>query len=132
MSPLSQSPLLLWAAYAFGGILTGFGVNAAVRPAHALSFFGLAQPPQTSADRRAFDALVAVYGARDVFMGAAVFAAARNGHASTLGCLLLGIGAVAGIDGLVCRVHGTGEEWGHWGYAPMVAATGALMLGVLD
>ncbi|EJT68866.1 hypothetical protein GGTG_13575 [Gaeumannomyces tritici R3-111a-1] len=109
MSPLSQSPLLQWAAYAFGGIVTGFGVNAMVRPAHALTFFGFA-PPKAPSDRRVVDGLVAVYGARDVFMGAAVFAAGLNGHASTLGWLLLAIGAVAAVDGLVCRAHGTGSN----------------------
>lgn len=130
MSPLSRSPLLQWAAYAFGAIITAFGVNAILRPAHALTFFELA-PPKAPADRRVVDSLMAVYGVRDVFIGAAVFASGLNGHTSTLGWLLVALGAVAFADGLVCRAHGKGE-WNHWGYAPMVTATGALLLGVLD
>ncbi|KAJ7095228.1 hypothetical protein B0H15DRAFT_828583 [Mycena belliarum] len=113
MSPLSQSPYLVWASFAFGTI-----------------FFEFA-PPKNPDDRRMVDSLMVVYGVRDIFMGAAIWAGALNGHMSTVGWTLLAAGAVATADGAVCKSHGKGE-WGHWSYAPMVVATGAMLLGVAD
>lgn len=124
-SPSLSFPLRV-AATVFGTIFIGFGVNAVLRPAHALTFFELA-PPKGAADARVVDALLAVYGVRDVFMGAAIYAAAYFGHRKALGWIVLAASAVAFADGLICKFNGQGE-WNHWGYAPMVAGVGSLLL----
>jgi hypothetical protein len=77
------------------------------------------------------DSLMAIYGVRDIFMGAAIYAASYFGTRSTLGWILIAASSVAFADGSVCWTHGQGH-WNHWGYAPMIAVTGSLLLGVFD
>ena len=127
---LSQSSSVRLAAYAFATIFTAFGVNAILRPAHALTFFEFA-PPSSPADARMVDSLMAVYGVRDIFMGLAIYSAAFFGTKQSLGYTLIAASAVAVADGAVCFSHGQGH-WGHWGYAPILTAVGAVLLGLLD
>ncbi|TLD19769.1 hypothetical protein PspLS_09749 [Pyricularia sp. CBS 133598] len=130
MSLPSESPLLQWVSYAFGGMVTSFGINAIARPAHALALFEF-EPPNNLDDRRTADSLMVIYGSRSLFMGAALFSASRNGHKSTLGWLLVSIGGVALADGLLCKSQGK-TAWTHFGFVPIAAGTGALLLGLLD
>ena len=88
-------------------------------------------PPASIADKRLVDSLMVVYGARDIFMGAALYAAAWAGNRKTLGLITLAGSAVAFVDGIVCWQAGQGE-WNHWGYAPMLTVVGSLLLGVAD
>jgi hypothetical protein len=129
MAP-SQSSALQLAAHAFATIFTGFGINAILRPTHALTFFEFA-PPASAADKAMVESLMAVYGARDIFMGAAIYAAALFGTTKSLGWTLIAASGVAVADGLLCYAHGQGQ-WNHWGYAPMITAVGVLLLGVFD
>lgn len=113
----------------FGTIFIGFGINAILRPTHALTFFEFSVPATTSvAERSIIDSLMVIYGARDIFMGLAIYAAAYLGTRKSLGWTLIAASGVAGVDGLVCWGHGAGE-WGHWGYAPMLTVVGGLLLG---
>ncbi|KAL1954527.1 hypothetical protein VTO42DRAFT_1087 [Malbranchea cinnamomea] len=126
----SQSSALQLAANVFGTIFVGFGINAVVRPDNALMFFEFA-PPRAPQDKEMVDSLMAVYGVRDIFMGLAIYAAAWVGTRRSLGWTLIAASGVAFADGLVCWAHGKGE-WNHWGYAPVIAVVGTLLLGVLD
>src|SRR5262245_27396491 len=103
-SQLSQSPLLTLAATAFATIFVGFGVNAIFRPEHGLTFFEL-DPPSQPADKAVVDKLMIVYGARDIFMGAALYATAYFGDRRALGWTLIAGSAVAAVDGLVCKMN---------------------------
>ncbi|KAK4243453.1 hypothetical protein C7999DRAFT_36214 [Corynascus novoguineensis] len=125
MAP-SQFSALYLGAHAFAAIATGFGVNAILHPTQALTFFGIAKPT-ASADAIAVDSLMAVYGARDIFMGVAIWAAAFCGTPKSLGWTVLAASGVAAADGLVCYVHTTGH-WNHWSYAPVFAVIGLLLL----
>ncbi|BGP51724.1 hypothetical protein JCM10450v2_007674 [Rhodotorula kratochvilovae] len=108
-------------------LFLGFGLNALLRPAHALSFFALSLPSDPSASR-AVHALVLAYGARDIFIGAAMHAAALLGGRRALGWTTLAAAGVAGADGVACVVAQTGAQWQHWGYAPGVALAGLALL----
>jgi hypothetical protein len=108
----------------------GFGVNAILRPDHALTFFEF-QPPSATVDREMVDSLMAVYGVRNVFMGAAIYVTSYLGTRSNLGWILIAADGVAFADGVICWTHGQGQ-WNHWGYAPMITAVGSLLLGVFD
>ncbi|GAA5999147.1 DUF4267 domain-containing protein [Rhodotorula paludigena] len=104
-----------------------FGINAMLRPAHALTFFNL--PYTTSvADRAVLDGLLFIYGARDIFMGCALFATSLYNARKPTGWILLATAAVGGADGLMCKMVGTGEEWSHWGYAPVLALPALALL----
>ncbi|KAI0707927.1 putative integral membrane protein [Earliella scabrosa] len=128
MSAFSRSRILHLAATTFGTIFVAFGVNAILRPDHALTFFQFARPPANAVDKQLVDALMAIYGVRDIFMGLAIYAAALWGTPRTLGVIVLAGSTVAFADGAVCKVNGMGE-WDHWGYAPMLTLVGGLLLG---
>ncbi|KAF9068582.1 hypothetical protein BDP27DRAFT_1223952 [Rhodocollybia butyracea] len=129
--PLSQSPSLRFVASVFGTIWVAFGVNAILRPDHALTFFEF-EPPVGAAEKKLVDSLrgsLCVYACIHGLAGA--FTGAFTGDRKTLGWILLAGSAVAFADGVVCRQAGKGE-WNHWGYAPMLTVFGSLLLGVAD
>ncbi|RAL15224.1 DUF4267 domain-containing protein [Aspergillus homomorphus CBS 101889] len=128
--PLSQHAALPRIANAFGTIFIGFGLNALLRPEHALTFFEWALPTSLP-ERQLVTSLIHIYGVRDIFMGLAIYAAAFYGTRQSLGWTLVASSAVAFADGAVCWGWGQGQ-WGHWGYAPMITAVGAMLVGVLD
>lgn len=129
---ISQSPSLQLAAHVFATIFTAFGINAILRPSHALTFFEFTPPTPPAGDAaKLVDSLMAVYGARDIFMGLAIYSAALLGTKKSLGWTLIAASGVAMADGLVCYSHGKGE-WNHWGYAPVITAVGAMLLGLFD
>ncbi|EED23849.1 integral membrane protein, putative [Talaromyces stipitatus ATCC 10500] len=116
---ISESSFFTFASFLFGAISTGFGINSFLRPNHALSFFHF-DDLRTSGDQQLVDYLMFIYGARDIFMGV-----------TALGAVTIASGAVAVVDGFVCKLHGIGE-WDHWGYSPMIIVTGLVLMGVLD
>jgi hypothetical protein len=130
MPTLSQSSALSIVANVFGTVSIGFGINAILRPVSALSFFEF-QPPASAADSKLVNSLMVVYGVRDIFWGLVIYIAAYFGNRKTLGWILIAGSGVAFADGAVCYANGKGE-WNHWGYAPMMAAVGGVLLGLLD
>ncbi|KAF2453909.1 hypothetical protein BDY21DRAFT_354470 [Lineolata rhizophorae] len=128
---LSQSPSLRIAASVFATIFVGFGINAITRPENALEFFEF-EPPESASDKNLFDGLMVVYGARDIFMGLALYSAAYFGNKKALGSILIAGSGVAFVDGAVCKAYAGKGEWTHWGYAPILTVVGSLLLGVLD
>ncbi|KAL9108110.1 MAG: hypothetical protein Q9227_007085 [Pyrenula ochraceoflavens] len=137
-SSLSTSPALPLIASLFGTIFLGFGVNAMLRPRSGLSFFPFSYPLDPTS-HHLIDALMIVYGARDIFMGIAINVAAylaRGGEGAgkartVLGWVLVAGSAVAGVDGAVVKAYAGDGQWNHWGYAPVLTVTGGLLLGVL-
>ncbi|KAK3356741.1 hypothetical protein B0T25DRAFT_138637 [Lasiosphaeria hispida] len=125
---ISQSPLLQIASHFFATLFVGFGINAIVRPANALTFFEWSAP-EAQADADVLSGLLAVYGVRDIFMGLALYSAALWGTNKSLGWTLVAASGVAFADGYICYLHGQGE-WNHWGYAPMLTVVGALLTGL--
>ncbi|KAL0569326.1 hypothetical protein V5O48_012632 [Marasmius crinis-equi] len=122
--------ILVLASTMFATIWVGFGINAILRPDHALTFFEFS-PPAGASDKQLVNSLMFVYGVRDIFMGLACYAAAFTGNKRTLGWILLAGSGVAFADGFVCYQAGKGE-WNHWGYAPMLTIVGALLIGASD
>ncbi|KAK9781101.1 hypothetical protein AB5N19_13237 [Seiridium cardinale] len=126
----SQSPAATLAACVFATIHTAFGINAIIRPTHALTFFEF-KPPAEKGARDMVNSLMAVYGVRDIFMGAAMYATALLGSPQALGWILISATGVAIADGLVCYSYGKGQ-WGHWSHAPIFTAVGLVLLGLFD
>ena len=130
-SSFSQSPSLRIAASVFATIFVGFGLNGILRPRNALEFFEF-DPPASAADQKLVDSLMIIYGARDIFMGLAIYSAAYFGNRKSLGWILIAVSGVAFVDGAVCRAQVGKGEWNHWSYAPILTAVGSVLLGVLD
>lgn len=119
---------LTFFATAFATTFIGFGINAMARPENALSWFEWDYPAAADvAARQLVDRIMFIYGARDIFMGVALYAAAFFGSRRALGAILVACSAIAGVDGVACRMAGQGE-WGHWGYAPVLTVVGALLM----
>lgn len=135
---LSTLPYLEHASCVFATIFVGFGILWFINPELALSFFELPYPQSTpkapgSAElKKTMDAISVVYGIRDVFMGAAIYAAALCGTRQTLGWIVIAAGCVAAVDGAVCKFIVGKGEWNHWSYAPTMVVLGGTMLGALD
>jgi hypothetical protein len=130
-SSLSKSLSLRIAANAIATIFVGFGINAILRPREALEFFEF-EMPASAPDKKVVDGLMIIYGARDIFMGLAMYLAAYFGDRKSLGWILIAGSGVAFVDGAVCRAQAGKGEWNHWGYAPVLTMVGGLLLGVLD
>jgi hypothetical protein len=125
-SSLFQSPLYITSTI-IATIFTGFGINAMLNPINALTFFEFQPPVSSTADKEMVDSLMVIYGARDIFMGLAIYVAAYFGNRKTLGWILIAASGVAFVDGVVCFGHGKGE-WTHWGYAPLLTVVGGLLV----
>ena len=113
---------------AFATISIGFGINAFYNPQSAVSFFELDYSKIQASDKTLVDTLLAAYAVRDIFMGIALYAAAYFGTKKTLGAITLAVGAVAGADGVICKMMVGQGEWNHWGYAPMAGLVGLALL----
>ena len=102
-------------------IFLSFGVNALLRPHSALSFLPLPFPSHASSEVTV-NALIYLYGVRDIFMGLAVEAGALFGSRRVLGLILLAGASVAIADGFIVKnaTPGEGNEWSHWGYVPFL------------
>lgn len=132
MSRISKSPILKLIAYLFAICSFGYGVNAILNPVFALSFFGFDYPRQFEPNKSAIDALMLIYGIRDIYMGLAMLAAAYYGHSEIMGWLTLATGGIAVSDGAICYyIAGTGQ-WNHWTLSPVIFIVAAAFLGAFD
>jgi len=142
----SQSPALVYAALAMGTTFLGFSLNALLRPANALSFMADRKMPKGDEEKRTVRTLLHFYAARNGFMGVGIIIAAlastsiSNANSAfdpatakaILGASMVLAGGVAFGDGLACKVNVGKGEWDHWGYAPVLIAIGAGLLGWMD
>ncbi|KAF7857958.1 hypothetical protein EAF04_009315 [Stromatinia cepivora] len=111
----------------FGTIFIIFGINALIRPSHALTFYKPFSLPKTASDAALVEALMAIYGARDIFMGLTMYAASYYRNYKILGWLVMAGSGVAFVDGWVCYMAGGGQG-DHWGYAPVHMIVGILLV----
>ncbi|KAL2850276.1 hypothetical protein BJY01DRAFT_134238 [Aspergillus pseudoustus] len=128
--PVSQHPLVHYAAVASGAIAILFGFNALFRPEHAMTFFEF-DYPTAPAEKSVMDKIMYVYGTRDILLGMSCIIAGVAGNRKTLGWTMLNLSAMAWVDGIICWNNGHGQ-WNHWGYAPQLTLVGALLLGWFD
>jgi hypothetical protein len=119
-------PQILPSAAAFvGTIPIGFGINALIRPEHAITFFNNSSVP--TANRQLVEALLMIYGIRDIFMGVAIYATAYFGSKKALGWIMLAGFACVVVDGLASKLYLGGGEWDHWGFSPILGILGILL-----
>jgi hypothetical protein len=125
---ISRHPALLWVASFFSTIFLGFGCAYMIWPREAFSTFGFPSPT-TRTDLELMDAVMVLYGAKDLFVGVSTLAATWLGNRKTTGVLLVAGSLCAGVDGYVVnRFTGTGE-WNHWGYGSVMGVVGLALMG---
>lgn len=128
--PLSQHPALAYLATLFGTVFVGFGFNFILNPRQAFtSSFDFPYPTAVQ-EQRTIDSFCVLFGAKDLFVGAAIFSAAWLGTRKSLGVILLAASLCAGIDGYVVNKTVGHGEWNHWGYGSMIGVLGLLSLGI--
>jgi hypothetical protein len=85
---MATTTTLRTAPTVFGTIWIAFGINALLHPFYALSFFELYLPSSSTSSFEILtlvQALMIIYGARDIVVGVAIYAAAYFGSNKALG-----------------------------------------------
>lgn len=130
--PLSRSRPLFLASQFFVIIYIFFGINSIFRPRSGYLLIGELPLPTTASDQATIDSLMVLYGAKDLFMAAALYVVGRTGDRRALGWMVIAGGAAALVDGWVVKERiGTGE-WNHWGYGGFMVGLGGVLAGALD
>ncbi|KAI7272070.1 hypothetical protein KC345_g7139 [Hortaea werneckii] len=126
------------AASAIATIFLGFGLYFTAYPYAAVTTFFFDKDPSFAAaasaakysDDAVVQAFILLYAIRDIFIAAALYAAAFLDvtDGKLLGMILIFGGCTAVGDGVICKtVIGFGE-WDHFGYAPMLLGLGGYVL----
>ncbi|KAH4917530.1 hypothetical protein HBH70_019220 [Parastagonospora nodorum] len=128
---LSRHPALLYASTAFSCILFGFGLTYMLYPRIGYSLYGFSASPSSTSEWAVMERIMILYGAKDLFMGAAIFASTWFGTRKSAGMILIAGGLCAGLDGVVVKNEAGTGEWNHWGYGSVMVGLGGSMLGLL-
>ena len=123
---LSRSPLVPYASTLFATIFLCFGLTYILSPRTGYTLFGFVSTPSSAHDWAVMQRIMVLYGAKDVFMGAAILASTWCGTRRSAGLVLVAAAACAGVDGWVVRSEAGTGEWNHWGYGSVVVTFGVL------
>ncbi|KAF2826112.1 hypothetical protein CC86DRAFT_350551 [Ophiobolus disseminans] len=128
---ISRHPALPYISSLFGCIFLFFGVTYISNPVQGFSFLGFTSTPTTPYDWDLMQRVMVLYGAKDLFMAAAILSSTWFGTRKSAGMVLVAGGLCAGVDGWVVGDQAGTGEWGHWGYGMVMVGVGAGMMGVL-
>ncbi|CAH0045066.1 unnamed protein product [Clonostachys solani] len=111
------------------GLVPGLvGINALLRPGHALSLMGFPSPPEAGG-RKLSHSLVQMMASRNISMSLTTITLWFVADQETLGYLMLAQAPIALIDGFISRWQVEGMEWGHWIAVPISVGLGARLVG---
>ncbi|KAF1961234.1 putative integral membrane protein [Byssothecium circinans] len=125
---LSDSRILPYLSTFLGTVTFGFGVHYVLAPRSAFSNFGFAAP---TFELPLIDAIMVLYGFKDLYMGISIWAATWAGNRKVAGINVLALGLCALGDGYVVKSVAGSGEWNHWGYGSVAVGVGSVMLGLL-
>ena len=126
----ANSNILPNTAAAFGVISTLIGINAVLRPRSALKIFDFKLPDDPKS-HQLIDALLLIYGARDIGLGLLTLIVWYHGDRTALGWSVLIGSSVPVADGIVSGWVMGEDVWKHFAFVPVMAAVGAGLLGWL-
>ncbi|KAH7073782.1 hypothetical protein BKA63DRAFT_514774 [Paraphoma chrysanthemicola] len=129
--PLSRHPALPYVATLFGTIFLGFGITYILYPQTGYSLYGFSSAPRSTSEWEIMERVMTLYGAKDIFLAAAIFASTWFGTRKSAGLILIAAGTCGGVDGYVVKQEAGTNEWNHWGYSSVMALVGAVMAGLL-
>jgi len=75
--------------------------------------------------------VMVLFGAKDLFMAAAILSSTWFGTRRSAGLIVLAGGLCAGVDGYVVNAQAGTGEWNHWGYGGLMVLVGAVMAGAV-
>jgi hypothetical protein len=128
---LSRHPILPYLCTIFGTIFLGFGMTYILYPRAGYSMYGFSSGPTNPLDWAVMERIMILYGAKDVFIAAAIFASTWYGTRRSAGLIMLAAGVCAGVDGYIVKGEAGTNEWNHWGYGSMMGVIGCVMAGLL-
>lgn len=131
MPGLSSLPLLRYVSTLFSLVFFGFGATYMLSPRTGYELYGFSASPSSTADWAIMERVMILYGAKDLFMGVAIFASTWFGSRRSAALVLLAASACAGVDGYVVKGEAGTGEWNHWGYGSMIGVVGLVMAGIL-
>ncbi|KAH9883083.1 hypothetical protein J1614_000453 [Plenodomus biglobosus] len=124
-------PVLRYISTFFATIFLGFGITYMIYPRIGYSFYGFESEPTSQADWEVMERVMVLYGAKDIFLSAAIFTSTWFGTRRSAGLILMAAGACAGVDGYVVGNEAGANHWNHWGYGGVMAVVGTVMVGLL-
>jgi hypothetical protein len=127
MSSISRSPALPYISTFFGFMFLGFGATYMMYPRVGYSLYGFASSPTTPEDHEVMDRIMVLYGAKDVFLAAAILASTWFGTRRSAGLILMAAAVCAAVDGYVVGEEAGTNSWNHWGYGSVMGIVGAFM-----
>ncbi|KAF3000839.1 hypothetical protein E8E13_006988 [Curvularia kusanoi] len=97
--PLSTHPSLPYISTLFSAIFLSFGITYILSPRTGYSLYGFSTAPTTPADWAVMQRVMVLYGAKDVFMAAAIASATWFGTRRSAGLVMVAAALCAGVDG---------------------------------
>ncbi|KAI8943777.1 hypothetical protein NX059_001752 [Plenodomus lindquistii] len=131
MPGLSAMPILRYISTLFATIFLGFGTTYISYPRTGYSLFGFSSEPTSHADWEVMERVMVLFGAKDLFLGAAIFISTWFGTRRSAGLILVAASACAGVDGYVVGNEAGENHWNHWGYGSVMGIVGLVMAGLL-
>ncbi|KAF1844792.1 uncharacterized protein K460DRAFT_365756 [Cucurbitaria berberidis CBS 394.84] len=131
MPGLSTHPTLPYLSSFFASVFLGFGVTYILYPQTAYSLYGFSSSPTNLVDWAVMKRVMILYGAKDLFIAAAIFASTWYGTRKSAGLVLMAASACAGVDGYVVGKEAGTNHWNHWGYGSVMGVLGVVMTGLL-
>ncbi|KAJ4985936.1 alpha beta hydrolase fold-3 domain protein [Stagonosporopsis vannaccii] len=129
--PLSRHPALPYLSTLFGAIFLFFGGTYMLSPRTGYSLYGFSTWPSNAVDWAVMERVMVLYGAKDLFIGAAILSSTWAGTRRSAGLVTLAAAACAGVDGWVVKQEAGTGEWNHWGYGGVMGLVGLVMAGLL-
>jgi len=128
---LSHHPLLPYISTFFGTVFLGFGLTYMLYPRTGYSLYGFSSQPTNPLEWAILERIMVLYGAKDIFIAAAIYSSTSFGTRRSAGLIMLAAGLCAGVDGYVVKGEAGTNEWNHWGYGSVMCVAGAVMAGLL-
>ncbi|THX32582.1 hypothetical protein D6D10_08054 [Aureobasidium pullulans] len=128
----SQSPLAINTAAGFGVFQLTLGLIGILRPYVMLNVWEVDTSVIAAKEKNLIEALIQLYGLRNVALGLMIVAVRSFADSRTLGSVVMCGLIVAFGDGFLQKRLTGGGEWKHWSFLPAGAGLGMLLLGYFD
>lgn len=115
----------------FATVTFGFGITYILYPRTGYGLYGFSASPTNAVDWSVMERVMVLYGAKDLFMAAAILSSTWYGSRKSAGLVLLAASAAAGVDGYVVGSEAGTNHWNHWGYGSVMGVLGLVMTGLL-
>ncbi|THZ06458.1 hypothetical protein D6C95_02407 [Aureobasidium pullulans] len=128
----SQSPLAINTAAGFGVFQLTLGLTGILRPYVMLNVWEVDTSVIAAKEKNLIEALIQLYGLRNVALGLMIVAVRSFADSRTLGSVVMCDLIAAFGDGFLQKRLTGGGEWKHWSFLPAGAGLGMLLLGYFD